>query len=89
MDGFLRSPAAGRCPECKASPPRIRLQEHPMPPSEPLARQPFATPPDAVDPFASNPFDAVEFLPGLGLAVLYVVLAYAFVSLMLLPVHPG
>ena len=35
-----------------------------------------------------NPFDGVEFLPGLGRAVLWVVLAYAFVNLLLLPVHP-
>jgi hypothetical protein len=34
-----------------------------------------------------NPFDDVEFLPGLGVAVLWVVLAYVFVNLLLLPVH--
>jgi len=34
---------------------------------------------------AYNPFDTVEFLPGLGLAVLCVVLAYLFLQLLLLP----
>jgi len=40
------------------------------------------------DPDAYNPFDEVEFLPGLGLATLWVVLAFVFVNLLLLPVHP-
>jgi hypothetical protein len=39
------------------------------------------------DPSDYNPFDEVEFLPGLGVAVLWVVLAYVFVNLLLLPVH--
>jgi hypothetical protein len=39
------------------------------------------------DPNAYNPFDEVEFLPGLGTAVLWVVLSYVFVNLLLLPVH--
>jgi hypothetical protein len=34
-----------------------------------------------------NPFDEVEFLPGLGYAVLSVVLAYLFVYVLLLPGH--
>ncbi|NVO04562.1 MAG: hypothetical protein HXX19_00640 [Rhodoferax sp.] len=37
---------------------------------------------------APNPFDEVEFLPGLGVAVLWVVLSYVFVNLLLMPVHP-
>lgn len=39
-------------------------------------------------PVADNPFDDVEFLPGLGTAVLIVVLAYVLVNLLLLPVQP-
>jgi hypothetical protein len=35
-----------------------------------------------------NPFDEVEFLPGLAVAVLWVVFAYAFVNILLLPGHP-
>jgi hypothetical protein len=34
-----------------------------------------------------NPFDDVELLPGLGVAVLWVVLSYVLVNLLLLPVH--
>lgn len=37
----------------------------------------------AYDPDGPNPFDDVEVLPGLGLAVLVVVLAYVLVSLVL------
>ena len=59
-----------------------------MPQPDTLARLQPAVSQDPNDPYASNPFDDVEFLPGLGLAVVYVVLAYVFVSLMLLPVHP-
>jgi hypothetical protein len=40
------------------------------------------------DPKVDNPFDDVEVLPGLGIAVLWVVLALLFVNLLLLPVHP-
>jgi hypothetical protein len=40
-------------------------------------------------PQADNPFDDVEFLPGLGVAVLIVVLAYVLVNLLLLPVRPA
>jgi hypothetical protein len=40
------------------------------------------------DPAEYNPFDEVEFLPGLGVAVLWVVLAFGLVNLLLLPVHP-
>jgi hypothetical protein len=39
------------------------------------------------DPDAYNPFDEVELLPGLGAAVLWVVLSYVFVNLLLLPAH--
>jgi hypothetical protein len=39
------------------------------------------------DPTEYNPFDEVEILPGLGIAVLWVVLSYVFVNLLLLPVH--
>lgn len=39
-------------------------------------------------PQADNPFDDVEFLPGLGVAILIVVLAYVLVNLLLLPVRP-
>ena len=42
---------------------------------------------EPANPAEYNPFDEVEFLPGLGLAVLWVVLAYVFVNLLLLPVH--
>jgi hypothetical protein len=34
-----------------------------------------------------NPVDEVEILPGLGIAVFWVVLSYVFVNLLLLPVH--
>jgi hypothetical protein len=37
---------------------------------------------------APNPFEDVEFLPGLGVAVLWVLLSYVFVNLLLMPVHP-
>jgi hypothetical protein len=37
------------------------------------------------DPDAYNPFDEIEFLPGLGRAVLCVVVAYVFVNLLMLP----
>jgi hypothetical protein len=39
------------------------------------------------EPAEYNPFDEVEILPGLGIAVLWVVLSYVFVNLLLLPVH--
>ena len=39
-------------------------------------------------PAEYNPFDKVEYLPGLGIAVLWVVLSFVFVNLLLLPVHP-
>ncbi len=39
------------------------------------------------DPEANNPFDEVEVLPGLGIAVLWVVLSSVFVHLLRLPVH--
>ena len=39
-------------------------------------------------PQADNPFEDEEFLPGLGVAVLIVVLAYVLVNLLLLPVQP-
>ncbi|WP_158558942.1 hypothetical protein [Rhodoferax lacus] len=39
-------------------------------------------------PLEANPFDKEEVLPGLGIAVLWVVLSYVFVSLLMLPVHP-
>ena len=39
------------------------------------------------NPAEYNPFDEVEILPGLGIAVLWVVLSYVFVNLLLLPVH--
>lgn len=51
---------------------------------------PHAPPQDPNEPAAPadyNPFDEVEFLPGLGVAVLWVVLAYVLVNLLLLPVH--
>ena len=38
-------------------------------------------------PSEYNPFDEVEILPGLGIAVLWVVLSYVFVNLLLLPVN--
>ena len=41
------------------------------------------------NPAEYNPFDEVEILPGLGIAVLWVVLSYVFVNLLLLPVHAG
>jgi hypothetical protein len=41
------------------------------------------------DPAEYNPFDEIEILPGLGIAVLWVVLSYVFVNLLLLPVHAG
>ena len=58
-----------------------------MPQPQALARQQATAAQEPHDPYASNPVEDVEFLPGLGLAVVYVVLAYAFVSLMLLPVQ--
>jgi hypothetical protein len=39
-------------------------------------------------PAEPNPFDKEEALPGLGIAVLWVVLSYVFVTLMLMPVQP-
>lgn len=42
---------------------------------------------DQTGPADYNPFDEVEFLPGLGIAVLWVVLAVLFVNLLLLPVR--
>lgn len=49
------------------------------PPPAPLYRQ---------APHEDNPFDDVEELPGLGLAVLWVVLSYVLVSLLLMPARP-
>jgi hypothetical protein len=40
------------------------------------------------DPLEVNPFDKEEVLPGLGIAVLWVVLSYVFVSMLMMPVHP-
>ena len=40
------------------------------------------------DPKEANPFDGVDELPGLGIAVLWVVLSYVFVPLLMLPVPP-
>jgi hypothetical protein len=48
---------------------------------------PLQRPEEPGDPAEYNPFDEVEFLPGLGVAVAWVVLAYVFVNLLLLPVH--
>jgi hypothetical protein len=48
---------------------------------------PRRSPEEWTCPTDYNPFDEVEFLPGLGIAVLWVVLAYGFVHLLLLPVH--
>ena len=48
---------------------------------------PVHTPEEWRIPAEYNPFDEVEILPGLGLAVLWVVLSYVFVNLLLLPVH--
>jgi hypothetical protein len=42
---------------------------------------------DPTGPADFNPFDEVELLPGLGVAVLWVVLAVVFVNLLLLPVR--
>lgn len=39
----------------------------------------------AYDPEGPNPFDDVEVLPGLGLAVAWVVLAYLLVTFLLTP----
>jgi hypothetical protein len=58
-----------------------------MPIPDPKQRSGTAAAQDAYDPEAVNPFDGVEFLPGLGVAVLWVVLSYVFVSLLLMPVH--
>jgi hypothetical protein len=52
------------------------------PPSHPADE-----PAKSADQTDYNPFDEVEFLPGLGLAVLWVVLAVVFVNLLLLPVR--
>ena len=41
------------------------------------------TVPDPYDADGPNPFDEVEFLPGLGLAVVCVVLAFLLVNLLL------
>ena len=48
---------------------------------------PVHFPEEWTDPTDYNPFDEVEILPGLGIAVLWVVLSYVFVNLLLLPVH--
>ncbi len=48
---------------------------------------PVHIPEEWTEPTDCNPFDEVEVLPGLGIAVLWVVLSYVFVHLMLLPVH--
>lgn len=48
---------------------------------------PVHTPEEWRIPAEYNPFDEVEILPGLGIAVLWVVLSYVFVNLLLLPVH--
>jgi hypothetical protein len=50
-------------------------------------RGPAHIPEEWTDPTEYNPFDEVEILPGLGIAVLWVVLSYVFVNLLLLPVH--
>jgi len=44
-------------------------------------------PEECANPADYNPFDEVEILPGLGIAVLWVVVSYVFVNLLLLPVH--
>jgi len=44
-------------------------------------------PEEGANPADYNPFDEVEILPGLGIAVLWVVVSYVFVNLLLLPVH--
>lgn len=44
-------------------------------------------PEEAASSADHNPFDEAEFLPGLGLAILAVVLAYVLVNLLLLPVQ--
>jgi hypothetical protein len=48
---------------------------------------PSQTSQEWTSPAEYNPFDEVEILPGLGIAVLWVVLSYVFVNLLLLPVH--
>jgi hypothetical protein len=48
---------------------------------------PVRTSEEWTNPTEYNPFDEVEILPGLGIAVLWVVLSYVFVNLLLLPVH--
>jgi hypothetical protein len=48
---------------------------------------PVHTTEEWTSPAEYNPFDEVEILPGLGVAVLWVVLSYVFVNLLLLPVH--
>lgn len=59
--------------------------EIPMPKSHSAPKQ-LAD--EELSPAEYNPFDAIEFLPGLGIAVLSVVLALVLVNLLLLPVHP-
>lgn len=53
-----------------------------------IAKTPDPLPKATDNPPEYNPFDAVEFLPGLSVAVLWVVVAYVFVNLLLLPGHP-
>lgn len=53
-----------------------------------VQKAPSSPPEERAGSAEYNPFDEVELLPGLGIAVLWVVLAYGFVNLLLLPVHP-
>jgi hypothetical protein len=55
-----------------------------MPITQHTPTQPLDEPAHPAD---YNPFDEVEFLPGLGVAVLWVVVAYVVVNLLLLPVQ--
>jgi hypothetical protein len=48
---------------------------------------PVHFPEEWTDPTDYDPFDEVEILPGLGIAVLWVVLSYVFVNQLLLAVH--
>jgi hypothetical protein len=59
-----------------------------MPTAAPTPAPKALYPQDHPDSEAPNPFEEVEFLPGLGVAVLWVVLSYVFVNLLLMPVHP-
>jgi hypothetical protein len=59
-----------------------------MPTAAPTPAPKALYPQEHPDADAPNPFEDVEFLPGLGVAVLWVVLSYVFVNLLLMPVHP-